>query len=240
MNQHNSPGGTTTVATIRPKCREASVTIVRLGPRAAGVNRGPAADPVRSAAEAGRRAARIVRRVAVEHRMCRLVTLTYRGAGVHDRRRAVADVQQFVKRLRRRCPRVRYLWVLELHPGGHGWHVHMLTDRYISKSLLADTWGLGFVDARMIRGSGPTAAKNAGRYAAKYVAKDALTAQGREPRAQRYGRSEGLGITELKEYFGTPAFARAQVELELGRKLDWYECSAAKDWTGPPCWVTSW
>lgn len=170
----------------------------------------------------------------------RLVTLTYRGSGQHDRRVVVADVQAFVKRLRRRTPNLRYVWVLELHPGGHGWHVHMLVNRYVSKGLLAEVWGHGFVDARMIRGAGPQAAKNAGRYAAKYVAKDALTAQGREPRAQRYGRSEGLGVTEMRAYFGTPAYARHEVEREVGIALSWCDCSTLAGWTGPPCWVASW
>lgn len=214
------------------------MTVVRLGPRTV-TPKGQAVDPARAAAESAARAGRIVRRLAVEHSLTRLVTLTYRGAGQHNRDDVVKDVQHFVKRLRRRV-KVRYVWVLELHPGGHGWHVHMLLDRYVSKGLLGEVWGHGFVDARMIRGPKGEAAKSAGRYAAKYLAKDAQTAQGRQPGQQRYGRSEGLGITEHRCYVGTFVTGFTFVRSIVPRALEWFDCASLPRWTGPPCLVTSW
>ncbi len=213
--------------------------VVRFGPRPY-TPKGKSADPARSARESGRRAATQVKRLAVEHNLTRLITLTYDGTGQHDRQTCVGDVQRFVKRLRRRVAHLRYVWVLEEHPGGHGWHVHMLIDRFVSKSLIADTWGNGFVDARMIKGNGRQASKSAGRYAAKYVSKDAQTSQGGKANTQRYGRSEGLEIEQQTRYFGTFRTAKLFV-LECAQcAVTWFDLTTIKDWSGPPGFVASW
>jgi hypothetical protein len=168
-----------------------------------------------------------------------MVTLTFRTEhGVSDRPEAVEAVQLFVKRLRRRVRGVRYLWVLELHPGGHGWHVHMLIDRWLPKDLLSTVWGHGFVDVRRVRtqkdgDSGTAAARRAAHYVAKYVAKSAQEA--REAGCHRYERSQGMPITVVT--------AEAPYEVLWGIVIDriaptWvWRSSDAEEWRGPPCHV---
>lgn len=59
-----------------------------------------------------------------------LWTLTFPGVGVHSWSYASTSWGSF----RRRCIKARQplrgVRVAELHPGGHGWHIHYLTDCY--------------------------------------------------------------------------------------------------------------
>lgn len=61
---------------------------------------------------------------------------------------------QFIKRLRRfYFPTLRSIRVLQRHPGGHGWHIHALLDRYIPSSIMlrvAEECGLGRMDFQMV------------------------------------------------------------------------------------------
>ena len=81
-------------------------------------------DPDRSLGEAERRAKSKVRHFAAANRLNRLGTLTYAEA-CFDPRQVRSDVARFFRRLRRLLDgdRFPYLWVPELHPGGHGFHV---------------------------------------------------------------------------------------------------------------------
>lgn len=59
----------------------------------------------------------------------------------------------FIKNLRHLYPGLRVIRVLQRHPGGHGWHVHALMDRYISSHELlhqAELAGLGRMDFQMV------------------------------------------------------------------------------------------
>ncbi|MFL6138518.1 MAG: hypothetical protein ACJ74O_12030 [Frankiaceae bacterium] len=113
---------------------------------------GPAADPERAAAEAGRRARGKVRRYCAANRLNRLGTLTYAGEGCHDPHQVRADVAEFFRDLRsalggRAFP---YLWVPEWHKSGHGLHLHFAAGRYIKRSLIETAWGRGFVHIKRL------------------------------------------------------------------------------------------
>src|SRR5664280_3341579 len=109
----------------------------------------PAAD---SRPTAARRARGKVRRYCAANRLNRLGTLTYRGAGCHDPRQLRADVADFFRRLRAGVDTgpLPYLWVPEWHPGGHGLHVHFAVGRYVRRSLVASSWGRGFVHIKLL------------------------------------------------------------------------------------------
>jgi hypothetical protein len=88
--------------------------------------RGAAKDPVRSKAEALRRARTKVRRYCTENRLRFMWTFTYRGDGEHDLRKVRRDVERLLASVRAsRGKAFPYLWVPELHKTEHGIHVHM-------------------------------------------------------------------------------------------------------------------
>ncbi len=139
----------------------------------------------RSAEEAVRRARSRVRRVVRYFGLTHMVTLTFPGAGVHDYNRALRLLQDFVHDHGTRLHLGgHYLAVPELHPGGHGWHWHVLVHRRFSNSELAalrhgwtdylgrkdmgPSGGARFVRIDVKRWGSPSAAAG---YAAKYVGK---------------------------------------------------------------------
>jgi hypothetical protein len=80
------------------------------------------------------------------------VTATLREADP-DPRTISSCWSYFIHELRRLYPGLRVIRVLQKHPGGHGWHVHALMDRYISSHVLlhqADLAGLGRMDFQMV------------------------------------------------------------------------------------------
>ena len=164
----------------------------------------PAADPVRAAEEAARRARGKVRRYCAANRLNRLGTLTYGGAGCHDPKALRADVAAFWRALRgllggKSFP---YLWTAEWHPSGHGLHVHFAVGRYVKRDLLVSAWAHGFVHIKLLGdlpvGSGTVAeARRAAGYLAKYVGKafDANRVPGlhRYEVAQLFVKRPGIG-----------------------------------------------
>lgn len=78
----------------------------------------------------------------------------------------------FVHELRRQLPGLRVIRVLQKHPGGHGWHVHALMDRYVPARLAwhqAQLAGLGRIDMKMVQRQ---TRQNVIGYVARYVSRD--------------------------------------------------------------------
>jgi hypothetical protein len=239
MTQHNSPPGAWDLTVYRG-AREA--VMVRRCPRkpTEGKPEGDPSDPERAATEAARRARAMVRRVCGEYRLDRLWTLTYREA-THDRDQALSDVQRFIKRLVRRVGRVRYVAVFELHPGGHGLHVHLAIGRFLPKSVVAASWGHGFVDARRLAGKGSKSPAAAGRYLAKYLTKEAWVDHGMTSR-QRYLRSEGMALNPTRltaDYPGTLLAVMNRFTQGARYTFEWTSLGHP-DWRGPPAWFAMW
>ena len=139
---------------------------------------GPAADPTRARAEAGRRARSRLRRYCAANRLNRLGTLTYLGEGCHDPRQARRDVGAFFRSLRESLGGgpFPYVWVPEWHKTGHGLHLHFAVGRFVPYGLIKQAWGRGFVSIKLLGdlpvGSGSFAeARLAAGYLSKYVAK---------------------------------------------------------------------
>jgi hypothetical protein len=79
----------------------------------------------------------------------------------------------FIKALKRwYFPNLRAIRVLQKHPGGHGWHIHALLDRFIPHSIMlkvAEECGLGRMDFKMVSGEDR---QKAVRYIVRYVCRD--------------------------------------------------------------------
>lgn len=224
---------------LRPRCGEATITAIT-APRDCVLVGTP--DPERSEREAARRAAIAVRRLVCEHRLVRMWTLTLaQRTTADDLPLVVRAVQGFCRKLRRAYPRLVWLAVLEWHPGGHGWHVHMVVNRFVPKVRIGELWGLGFVDARLIVAKGDTkglsSARRAGQYVAKYLTKsEDETAPGHVKGDHRYLRPLGLQWTEV-EAEGPHCDLVALVWQHLGSVTwSWFSGTDEK-WRGPACWV---
>lgn len=182
----------------------------------------------------------MIRRLVTEHELTRMVTLTNAEATApQDRRKVVRRVQAFVRKLRERTPVRRWLAVLEWHPGGHGWHVHFVTDRFVPKYVLTECWAWGWVDVRLIRPKGEHTSREAARKAGQYVAKYLGKGQGEheapahERGDQRYLRAEGMHVTELLAE-GTFQALVGLAWDQVGGSVGWLWWSgAAPDWRGP-------
>jgi hypothetical protein len=74
-----------------------------------------------------RRARSAIRRYCQANRLDTLWSFTYaKEGGEWDRDVVQRQVAAFFRRMRERYGSFPYVWALELHPGGHGWHVHVV------------------------------------------------------------------------------------------------------------------
>lgn len=171
------------------------------------------ADPPRDRdREGGERAARVVRRTALASDMCDMYTLTFPAAGVHDYQLSYELVAGYIRDtsagafIRGRG----YIAVPEPHPGGHGWHWHILMPggrcpRRMLKTL-RDGWTAYLWEHHRPAGwnggnvrstwTHKDTSLEAANYAAKYITKTFLegcVARGRH----RYLVSKGLRRPEI-------------------------------------------
>jgi hypothetical protein len=164
---------------------------------------------------------------------------------VYERRQVVADWARFARRLRRAFGPVAWARALELHPQGHGWHIHAALGRYIPKAVLAALWGHGFVDVRRLRsGSGPAGRQDARRaavYLSKYLAK-AWESEDREAWEHAYEVAEGFQPEVVERLaWDREGAVLAAVEVMWGELPSWrWESDAAEDWRGPPVVCLAW
>jgi hypothetical protein len=201
----------------------------------------------RSKANSVHRARARCRVLAKANKICRLLTLTF-AVAVHDREAVLGEMALFVRRLRAAMPRLRYLYVLELHPGGHGWHVHMGIDKYVDHAVWEELWGQGFVDIRYLKSKVTgyqQSAADVARYLAKYISKDV---DGVEKGKRRFSGSHNLVDTVVQAWFLTLEDAVAWIASR--QKVFWwgylsvqglYSMGKWSDtvvgWRGPECWI---
>ena len=139
----------------------------------------------RCVGESVRRARSRVRRIVRYYDLTHMVTLTFPGDGVHEYDRALRYLQDFIHD-HGELVRLdgKYVAVPELHPGGHGWHWHVLVCRrftrrelgalrqgwtdFLGRRAIVPSGGAGFV--RIDVKPWGSAARAAG-YASKYVGK---------------------------------------------------------------------
>ena len=202
-------------------------------------------DPERAREVAERRARGKLRRYVVANDLRRLISCTYEGPGQHDARALRVDVGGFFRRLRYRTggKQFSYAWVGEWHATGHGLHVHAGIGGYVPKGVVADAWGHGFIDIRLLgkRVAGVATlaeARRAAGYLNKYVGKSLgeglerglhryEVAQGFQPRSIEFvGLEDEQVLEQASEYMGLPP-------EEVWR-------SDPEDWDGPPALWVAW
>jgi hypothetical protein len=157
-----------------------------------------------------------------------MLTLTYRGGGNHDRDALVVHVHDFWRALRQEVGKsIPYLWVPELHPGGHGWHVHAALGSFVPIKVVRACWPhgdridlarkgrVGFSDAATVE-----RARIAARYIGKYLGKGFEEserplgrhryecAQGFRPKVERFeGATRAELVAALDERMGAHPLA---------------------------------
>lgn len=228
---------------------EAGGCFVSARPAGRGVRVGPAADPERARAEAGRRARSRLRRYCAANRLNRLGTLTYRGDGCHDPKQARRDVGVFFRSLRQELggEPLPYLWVPEWHKTGHGLHLHFAVGRFVPRGMIERAWGHGFVHIKLLGGlpvgSGSFAeSRKAAGYLSKYVAKsfdDDAEGVLRPKGLHRFDVAQGFTPRTTLIQGTTRAEVLAHASGAMGGPPDLFWSSAqVEDWQGPPAvWV---
>lgn len=241
------------VLNVYPSAGEAGGCFIpsrRRGSGGGGVPGVPAADPVRAAQEAGRRARGRLRRYCAHNGLNRLGTLTYRGQGCHDPREVRAHVGLFFRRLRDGLggDPLPYVWVPEWHKSDHGLHLHFAIGRFIPRSLINEAWGHGFVHIKQLSGvpagsGGWGQSRRAAGYLSKYVAKTFDDSDdGKRPRGlHRFDRAQGFN-PEVVRFHGVTAgdvTAQACELLGLGYSRAW-SSDEADGWRGAPAIWLQW
>ena len=212
------------------------------------VSRGFAADPERSASEAGRRARASLRRYCAANRLNRLGTLTFAGDGCHDPALLRSHLGEFFRSLRTSLggKPLPYVWVPEWHKSDHGLHAHFAVGQYINRSLIDSAWGHGFVHIKLLGdlpvGSGPLSeARRAAGYLSKYVAKTFTDLDSRVLGLHRYDVAQGFKpeVLSLSGASAADVLAQASGRFSSAPVHQWLSAEN-EDWQGPPAVWAQW
>jgi hypothetical protein len=231
-----------------PDAREGGGTFVPMRPPRRGVGvKGYALDPQRSAEEAARRARGRIRRYCATHRLNRLGTLTFAGAGCHDQRELRTYVSAFFRQLRLGIgdKPLPYVWVPEWHATDHGLHVHFAVGQYIRRSLIESSWPYGFVHIKLLGdlpvGSGSLGeARKAAGYLSKYVSKS-FSDERRIEGLHRYDLAQGF-IPKVERIIGTsPRAVIALASERFGSRpvIEWTSADEP-NWRGGIAFWAQW
>lgn len=211
------------------------------------VTRGEAADPERSAAEAGRRAKARLRRYCVANKLNRLGTLTYSGDGCFDPAQVRQDLAEFFRLLRTATggKPLPYVWVPEWHKS-HGLHAHFAVGRYIKRRVIEEAWGRGFIHIKIL-GDLPTGsttvseARRAAGYLSKYVSKTFDAVGDRSLGSHRYDVAQGFTPDSVTLTGTTAASVIAQASEVLSMEPTWeWSSREVEGWEGPPAISIRW
>lgn len=96
----------------------------------------PKCDPEVTARQKARRAATEVRRTVRMMGRVSHWTTSFGSSGERDFGIAVEHVTEWLHRSGWHKRLAPYVFILEWHPGGHGWHVHLATPRRLARGLL--------------------------------------------------------------------------------------------------------
>lgn len=240
------------LVTVRPDCGEASAVWVNNQEATPSPDGFVALTPDeqveidhQNAVRALSRAKTNLRRYCTANKLQRMWTLTF--ADEHwDPVVVIGKVNRFVGVLRDHLGGAfPYVYVLELHPGGHGYHVHLLLQkRFIDWDRFGYMWGHGVVQYSDGNKSinrevgGRAQARMAASYLVKYASKDWDYGSGRH----RYERSQGFNERTVRRLFQTFQEAMYFVVAARGGEspVIHHESYGMPDWTGPPFLWQAW
>ena len=185
-----------------------------------------------------------LRRYFKKNLLGKMWTLTFAEA-TFDRSYVVRMVNEFLVRWRKANGGVDfpYAYVLELHPGGHGWHVHLATrSGFVSWWALGRLWGHGFVqfEDRKHRANegGRERSRRLANYLCKYLEKSVGDDAERESGQHRYEVGQGFEPEKIRRAFATEKEARAFLAAYVGESFVQVWSSDERDeWDGPPTWL---
>jgi len=197
---------------------------------------------------ASNRARKTLRQFVVRNQLSRMWTLTF-STEWWDRAEVIAVVNDWLQRLRVELegpfPAV---YVLELHPGGHGYHVHVaLQSRFIRWERMGQLWGWGNVqysdgNKAVRRETGKREqSRLLARYLSKYMAK--AWDEHHEPGDHRYEVTQGFQPDKVRRTFHTLGDAWRWLEgLDTGSmRVVWSSADVPlEDYGGPPTWLVEW
>lgn len=172
--------------------------------------------------QAAQRASVAIRRSLRANRARFMWTFTYREA-TYDYGQLLRDVAAFQERLRAVFGPVYFLLVPEPHPGGHGWHAHGATNRFLSIEAVRKCWPHGHVWVGDDQGEhAQWSSRKLARYLAKYVTKglgaDELAGCTPRPkRSHRYWVTQGFEPRLCRMRFTSLRLAEAWLENNYGR-----------------------
>lgn len=189
------------------------------------------------------RAQKAVRQYCVRWGLTKMWTFTFKTAQ-WDKKQVKAYMNEFLMRWRQLNggKPFPYLYVIELHPEGHGYHVHvavpggMFTDFF----QLRRVWGHGrirFDKNNRHSGESRNDARRLAVYLSKYLAKDLNDDHCKGE--HRYEPAQGFDVQTIRRWFATfkeaEDFLHFRVEGEKFVQV-WsdYEID---DWHGPPTWL---
>ncbi len=198
----------------------------------------------RAREEAARRARAKLRRYCAANVLNRHATLTYGPPGCEDPARLRADIAAFFRELRADLGAAfAYAWVPELHPGGHGYHVHVAFGRYVPRRAIERGWSHGFFWIKLIGdlpvGSGSRCeARVVAGYLAKYVSKS-FEDEHRPLGRHRYEVGQGFQPEKILVYGCSEedVIQRASRVMKAAPERVW-SSSSVEGWRAPPaCWA---
>lgn len=191
-----------------------------------------------------------MRRYCTAHRLNRLGTLTYAGAGCHDPALLREHVGGFFRSLRSSLggEPFPYVWVPEWHKTGHGLHVHLAVGQFIARGRIDEAWGRGFVHIKRLSdlpvgSTRLSEARRAAGYLSKYVTKNfADDESSRELRLHRYEVAQGFQPPAVR-LTGVSAWdVHDQAVEQMGGALPAIEWNSdqVEGWQGPPAVWFAW
>ncbi len=189
------------------------------------------------------RALKDVRQFCVRWGLTKMWTFTFKTAQ-WDKRQVKSYMNEFLMRWRvlnggKPFP---YLYVIELHPKGHGYHVHvavpggMFTDFFKLRRI----WGHGRIRFdKNTRHSGESRndARRLALYLSKYLGKDMN--EDHSKGEHRYEPAQGFDVQTIRRWFATfreaEDFLRFRVAGENFVQV-WSDYEL-ENWLGPPTWL---
>jgi hypothetical protein len=228
-----------------PECGEAVISFAESYQSPEDGGFGSYGDSEGNRLRAERRARKMVRRYCTANAIDRLVTVTFAPPFCTDPRELTEHRKRFVRRLR--CSlghRFPYVWVPELHKDGVKLHAHLGINQFVKKSQMAEVWGHGFVDLRLIRVRGSKNELDHRRRAAGYLSKYIGKAfdQAETFGCHRYEVGQGFQPRCEKRVFQSEDEARQWASTLMGGGTPTYvwHSTDVEDWQGPPVSVAYW
>lgn len=187
-----------------------------------------------------RRARAASRRYIKHNRLDILVTLTYRPdeSGLTSRSRCMGDGATFFRKVRATSGRMPYWYTAELHPDGHGHHLHALLPHRLPPDLLARCWPHGRVDQPSgnyrYAGRSGTSPHPRAEAAADYCMKDWGT-QKLGPGERLYRAAQGYRPEKIEfDSRSLSAALQGAADALDGCPLKLSDSSGWEGWDGPP------